>query len=129
MTATYTLKWNQIFENCIRTLFSKEMIKCPRILSTSKRASVGDFPSKISAATDIAKGSQLYTSACFWTGKKLTMNSFTQFLYNAWTHFLFTRLRNVFKLSQIWNALLQKVSRQCPEASWSSWLYSFFIAR
>ena len=57
MAATYTLKWNfQTFGNFITTLFSKEMIKCPRILSTSKRASIRDFWSKVSAAMDIAKG-------------------------------------------------------------------------
>ena len=101
----------------------------PRILSTSKRAYISNFPSKILAAKDIAKGPQLYPSVYFWTGKKLTMNSFTQFLYNTWTHFLFTRLRDIFKLSQIWILpLLQKVSSQCPEPSWSSWICSFFIA-
>ena len=51
----------------------KQLIKCARILSTSKRASIGDFSSKISAAKAIAKG------------PKLTMNSFTQFLYNLRT--------------------------------------------
>ena len=71
------------FGNGMRNLFSKQLIKCPRILSTSKRASIGDFPSKISAVKAIAKGPQLYLSICFWTGKKLTMNCFTQFLYNV----------------------------------------------
>ena len=83
MAAPYTLKWDQTFGNDIRNLFSKQLTKCPRILSTSKRASIGDFPSKISAMKAIAKGPQLYPSVCFWTVKKLTMNSFTQFSYNA----------------------------------------------
>ena len=47
--------------------------------------------SKISAAKAIAKKSLLYPSVFFSTGKKLTINCFTQLLYNAWTHFLFTR--------------------------------------
>ena len=67
----------------MRNLFSEQLIKCPRILSTSKRASTGDFPSEISPAKAIAKGPQLYPLDCFWTGKKLTINSFTQLLYNA----------------------------------------------
>ena len=83
MTAPYTLKWDQTFGNGMINLFPKHLIKCPRILSTSKRASIGVFPSKISAAKAIAKGPQLYPSFCFWTGKKLTINSFTQFSYNA----------------------------------------------
>ena len=66
----------------------------PHILSLWKRASIVEFTSKVSAAKAVAKGPQLYPSVCFWTGKKLTMNSFTQFLYNAWTHFLFIWLRD-----------------------------------
>ena len=38
----------------------------------------------------------------FGQAKKLKMSSLTQFLYNAKTHFLFTRLWLIFKLSQIW---------------------------
>ena len=83
MAAPYTLKWDQTFGNGIRNLFSKQLIKCPRILSTAKRASIGDFPSKMLAAKGIAKGPQLYPSVCFWIGKMLTMKSFTQFLFNA----------------------------------------------
>ena len=112
MASRYTLKWDQTFGN----LFSKQLFKCPRILSTYKQASIGDFPSKISAAKAIAKRPQFHLSVWFWTDKMQTMNSFTLFLYNAWTHFLFTRLRDVFKLSQIWIFLsLQKVSSQCPD--------------
>ena len=59
MAVPYTLKWDQTFGNGMRNLFSKQLIKCPRILSTSKLASIGDFPSKISAAKAIAKGLQL----------------------------------------------------------------------
>ena len=77
MAAPYTLKWDQIFGNYVRTLFSKQLIKCPSIPSTSKRAFIGDSPSKISAAKAITKASQLYQSVSFWTGKKLTMNFFT----------------------------------------------------
>ena len=40
----------------MRNLFSKQLIKCPRFLFTSKRASINDFPSKNSAAKAIAKG-------------------------------------------------------------------------
>ena len=110
MVAPYTLKWDQTFEN----LFFKQLIKCPRILSTSKQGSIGDFPSKTSTAKTIAKRPQLHLSVCFWTDKAQTMNSFTQFLHR--THFLFTRLRDVFKLSQIWIfPSLQKVSSQCPD--------------
>ena len=83
MAAPYTLKWEQPFGNGMRTLSSKQLIKCSHILSTSKRASNADFPSKISAEKTIAKGPQLYPSGFFWTSKKLTMNSFAQFLYNA----------------------------------------------
>ena len=44
-------------------------------------------------------------------------------LYNAWTHFLFTQRRDLFKLCQIWIlSLLQKVSSECPKSSWSSWI-------
>ena len=60
MAVPYRLKWDQTFGNGVKILFSKQLIKCPRILSTSKQASVGDFPSKISAAKAIAKGPQLY---------------------------------------------------------------------
>ena len=74
---------DQTFRNGMRNLFSKQLTKCPRILSTSKRASIGDFPCKILAAKAIAKGPQLYPSVCFWTGKKLTMKSFRQFLYSV----------------------------------------------
>ena len=79
MAAPYTLKWYQTFGNGLRNLFSKQLIKCPGILSKSKRASVDDFPSKISAAKAIEKGPQLYPLVCFWIGEKLTMISFTQF--------------------------------------------------
>ena len=104
MVAPYTLKWDQTFGN----LFFKQLIKCPRILSTSKQGSIGDFPSKTSTAKTIAKRPQLHLSVCFWTDKAQTMNSFTQFLH--------TRLRDVFKLSQIWIfPSLQKVSSQCPD--------------
>ena len=71
MAAPYILKWDQTFGNGMRTLFSKQLIKRPRILFTSKRASIGDFSSEISSA----KGRQLYPSVCSWTDKKLTMNS------------------------------------------------------
>ena len=77
MAAPYTLKWDQTFGNGMRNLFSKQLIKCPAILSTSKRTFIGNFPFKISAAKAIANGPQLYPSVCFWTDKKLTMNSFT----------------------------------------------------
>ena len=49
-------------------------------LSTSERASIDDFSSKISAAKVIAKRPQLYPSVWFRTSKELTINSFTQFL-------------------------------------------------
>ena len=65
----------------MRTLFSKQLLKFPRILPTSKRASIGDFPSKISTAKAIAKESQLYSSVCFWIGKKLTMNEFLYIIH------------------------------------------------
>ena len=77
MAAPYTLKWDQTCGDGMRNLFSKKLIKCPYILSMSKRTSNGDFPSKISAAKAIVKGPQIYPSVCFWTGKKLTLNSFT----------------------------------------------------
>ena len=48
MVAPYTLRWDQAFENDMKTLFSKQLIKYPHILSTSKRASIGEFPSEIS---------------------------------------------------------------------------------
>ena len=48
MVAPYTLRWDQAFENNMKTLFSKQLIKYPHILSTSKRASIGEFPSEIS---------------------------------------------------------------------------------
>ena len=54
MAAPCTPKWHQTFGNGMRNLFFKQLIKCPRILSTSKRASFGDFSSKISAAKAIA---------------------------------------------------------------------------
>ena len=38
---------------------SKHDIRCPRISSTESMASEGDFPSRISAATAIAKSPQL----------------------------------------------------------------------
>ena len=130
MAAPCTLKGDQTFRNSMRNLFSKQLIKCPRILSASARDSIGDFRSKLSAMKAIAKGLQLYLSVCFWTGKNLRMNSSTQFLCNAWTHFLFTTLSDVFKPSQTWILpLLQKVSSQCPEPAWSSWICSFFTAR
>ena len=66
MAAPDAVKWDQTFGNGMRISFSKQLIKCPRILSTTKRASVG-----------YSVGPQLYPSVCFWTGKKLTMNSFT----------------------------------------------------
>ena len=59
MAAPYALKWDQTFGNGMRNLFSKQFIKFPRIFSISKRASIGNFPSKISAAKAIAKGPQL----------------------------------------------------------------------
>ena len=59
MAAPDALKLDQTFENGMRNLFSKQLIKCPRILSTSKLASIGDFPSKILAAIAIEKGPQL----------------------------------------------------------------------
>ena len=65
MAAPYTLKWEQPFGSGIRTLSSKQLIKCPQILSTSKRASIADFRSKISAEKAVAKGSQLYPSGFF----------------------------------------------------------------
>ena len=77
MAAPYTLNCGQTFGNGMRNLFPKQFIKCPRILPTSKRAPIGDFPSQILAAKAIAKGPQLHPSVCFWTGEKLTMNSFT----------------------------------------------------
>ena len=77
MAAPDAVKWDQTFGNGMRISFSKQLIKCPRILSTTKRASVGYFSSKISAAKAVVKGPQLYPSVCFWTDKKLTMNSFT----------------------------------------------------
>ena len=83
MAAPCALKWDQTFGNGMRTLFSKQLIKCPHILSTSKRAYTEVFTSKISVAKAIAKGPRLCPSVCFRTGKKLTMNSFTQFLCNA----------------------------------------------
>ena len=49
MVAPYTFKWDQTFENGMRNLFSKQLIKCPRIFSIQKRGSIGDFPSKISS--------------------------------------------------------------------------------
>ena len=49
----------------MRNLFSKQLTKCPRILSTSKRASIGDFPSKILAAKAITKGPQLFHQFVF----------------------------------------------------------------
>ena len=75
MATPYTLKWDQTFGNSKRNLFFKQLIKCPRILSTLKRASIGDFPSNISAVRAIAKGPQLYTSVCFWTDR--CMNTFS----------------------------------------------------
>ena len=48
MVAPYTLRWDQAFENDMKTLFSKQLIKYPHILSTSKRASIDEFPSEIS---------------------------------------------------------------------------------
>ena len=65
MAAPYIVKWNQTFGNGRRNLFPKQLIKCPRILSTSKRASVCDFPPKISAVKAIAKGPRLYPLVCF----------------------------------------------------------------
>ena len=65
MAAPYRLRWDQTFGNGMRNLFTKQLIKCPRILSTSTRASTGDFPSKISAAKAIGKGTQLYPSVSF----------------------------------------------------------------
>ena len=58
MAAPYTLIWDQTSGNGMRNLFSKQLIKCPRVLSTLTRASTGDFPSKISAAKTIAKKPQ-----------------------------------------------------------------------
>ena len=110
MAAPYTIAWDQTFGNRMRNLFSKQLIKCPHILPTSKLAFIGYFPSKTSSAKAITKGPQLYPTVCFWTG--------TQFLYDARTHFLFTPLRDVFKLSQIWILPLpQKVSSHCQEPS------------
>ena len=77
MAAPYKLKWVQIFGNYVRTFFSKQLIKCPSIPSTSKRAFIGDSPSKISAAKAITNAPQLYKPVCFWTDKKLMMNFFT----------------------------------------------------
>ena len=59
MAAPCTLKGDQTFRNSLRNLFSKQLIKCPRILSASARDSLGDFRSKLSAAKAIAKGLQL----------------------------------------------------------------------
>ena len=89
MTAPYTFIWDQNFGNGMRNLLSKQLIKCRRILSASKRASTADFPPKISAAKANAKGPQLYPSVCFGAGKKLTMNSFTQFFYNVFSVYIF----------------------------------------
>ena len=69
MYAPYTLKWDQTFGNGMRNLFSKQLIKCTRILSTSKRASIGDFSSKTSAAKAIAKKQQLYPSV--WSNRRV----------------------------------------------------------
>ena len=68
MAAPYILKWDQTFGNSEKNLFFKQLIKCPLILSTLKRASTGDFPSYIWAAKAIAKGPQIYPSVCFWAG-------------------------------------------------------------
>ena len=83
MTSPYTLIH---FENGMRNLFSKQLIKYPCILSTSKRESIGDFASNISAAKAIAKGPQLYASGFSGGGKvkKLKTDSFTQLLYNEY---------------------------------------------
>ena len=70
MAAPYALKWDQTFGNGLRNLFSKPLIKCIRVFSTSKPASIGDFPSKISGGRAIAKRPQLYPSVCFWTGNE-----------------------------------------------------------
>ena len=55
MVAPYTLRWNQAFENGMKTLFSKQLIKSPHILSTSKRGSMGEFPSEISVGRLLRK--------------------------------------------------------------------------
>ena len=55
VAAPYTLKWYQTFGNGMRNLYFKLLFKCHRILSTSKCASIDDFPSKISSAKAIAK--------------------------------------------------------------------------
>ena len=102
MAVFYALEWDQTFGYGMRTSISKQLIKCPCIFSTSKRVSFGDFPSKILAAKAIAKKPLLYASICFSTGKKLTMNCFTQLLHNAWMNtFPVILSRGVFELSQI----------------------------
>ena len=64
ITAPHILKRDKTFGNGMRNLFSKQF-KCPRILSISKHASIGDFPSKLSTANAIAKGLQLYPQFAF----------------------------------------------------------------
>ena len=122
MAASYALQWYQTFENGMKILFSKT---CQHCWLSIKMLFSMLFYIKIQSKA-ISTEQQLYPSVCFWTGKMLMMDSFTQLLYNAWTHFLFTRLRDIFKLSQIWILpLLQKVSSLYPEPSYS-WIRSFF---
>ena len=63
------------------------MIKWPRISRTVNTASVGEFPSRISAANAIAKSPYLWLSGCFCPGRNI-FNSFpslpTKFLKRDW---------------------------------------------
>ena len=65
MAPSYTFKPDKTFGIDMRNLFSKQLIKYPRILFTSKRVSIGNFPSKNSAAKAIEKGSQLHNQFVF----------------------------------------------------------------
>ena len=56
---------------------------------------------------------QNYTYQFVFERQRAADEFITQFWYNAWTHFLFNRLRDVLKLSQ--KVFLQKVSSQCPK--------------
>ena len=79
MAAYYTLQWYQTFDNGMRTLFSKTSQHC--WLSIKMLFSML-FYVKIQSKAILTE-QQLYPSVCFWTGKMVTMNSFTQLLYSA----------------------------------------------
>lgn len=70
--------------------------KCFHIFVTPRWSSIDSFSPKKA----LAKRPEMHQSVCFGEWRKLTMDSSTQFLCKALTHFLIIQLSDVFRLSQ-----------------------------